>query len=203
MSGLWDRNRHDSERGPLARLARTMLRRLAVLSSSAGLWQVEGYTPADRDNAVEAFQGVGFASRPRSSATAEAVVVKIGGASEHQVIVAARDFEIEPDLAEDEVAIFNSTGAIVRITKDGDIVVEPAAGREVLVRSSGGSAEALAMKSDVQALADWAAAHRHDAAQATAGSLPTSIPTSTAPGAIVGTPDAPSDPSGTSVLKGE
>ena len=54
--------------------------------------------------------------RPRAG-HGEAIVLKVAGT--HPVIVATRDVSQHIELDADETAIFNSTGALVRITKDG------------------------------------------------------------------------------------
>lgn len=119
------RTAHDfRDRGRDAPFLRGMIRRLVVkLTQATGLWQLLGFEDADGNeellNDVETFPGIGFSSRPKAGSRAEVVVVRIGGESGHPVIVATRDRSIEISLEEDETAIFNSTGTVVKITKDG------------------------------------------------------------------------------------
>ena len=97
--------------------------------------------------------------------------------------VAFRHRGIEIMLDEDETAIFNS-GAFVKLTKDGDVIVRAASGRAVKVADTadGSGAVELATKADVQAIVDKFNSSQHLGAH-------NSVVT------------AASDPTGTSVLK--
>lgn len=104
------------------------------------------------DNA-EHFQQYGFSSVPLRGA--EAVVVFPGGDHAHPLVVAVDDRQHRPTGLEDgEVIVYNNAGASFLLTKDGDIEVTPAAGRQVFVRTSGGSSVAVATKDDVDSIYD-------------------------------------------------
>lgn len=122
---------------------RAMIRRMVIAASSDGLWQVLGHED-EGDNDVPIFQGIGFASRPSAASvaagSAEAIVVKVGGASGHPAIVATRDESIRQEISEGETAIFTSTGATVHIKADGDIELVAKAGGEIRLSAAGGSA---------------------------------------------------------------
>lgn len=175
--------------GRADRAVRTWLRRMYVLASGGGAWQVGGYE-GESEPDVEVFQGIGFASRPAADAAAEAVVVKIGARSSHSVIVATRDEGTRVELDQDETAIFNSE-VLIKITKDHDVIIRVAAGRTVTVDDGSGAA-ALATKADLQALRDFI----DDDMQLTVvgGGGGTAGP---------GTSNEPPTPAGTSVLKGK
>jgi len=105
---------------------RGLVRRMLVsLTSAGGLWQLLGKEDGDgnreRASDVEAFQQIGFLSRPAAGSRAEGVVVKVGGESGHPVVIASRDRAIEIAIGEDETVIFNSTGTLVKITAGGRV----------------------------------------------------------------------------------
>jgi len=102
--------------------ARNAIRRMAVLASVDGAWQLLGPNE-ERSADVEVFHNIGFASRPESgSETAEVILVHVHGASGHPVVVASRDEATRVDLDEDETAIFTA-GAIVKIKADDTIEI--------------------------------------------------------------------------------
>jgi len=123
---------------------RGLIRRMAISATEGGLWQLLG--PKDEAGAaevaadVEVFQGIGYASRPQDG-KGEVVVVKIGGALTHPVVIATRDESIRVDLDEDETAVFNGS-SIVKVKADGTIEIG----------SQGGTFAPLALKSDVTAI---------------------------------------------------
>lgn len=134
---------------------RNMVRRLTVAATAFHQWQLHGYEyggaqPETFDD-VEVFGGVGFVSRPAAGSNAEAIVIKVGGEGGHPVVIASRDRDAQVEIDDDESAIFNSSGAVVKVTKDGDVEVNPAPGRKVYLRSDGGTSEALAKKSELDA----------------------------------------------------
>jgi len=106
--------------------ARGFIRRLAVKLTGV-LWQLLGYEDADGNretfDKTEVFHNIGFTSRPRAG-FGEAVVVNVGGESNHPVVIASRDQSIVVTIEEDETVIHNSTsGAIVRLTKTGQVLL--------------------------------------------------------------------------------
>ncbi len=104
---------------------RGIVRRLAAKLTGA-LWQLAGYEDADGNqetfDRVEVFHNVGFGARPRAG-FGEAIVVNVGGASNHPVVICSRDHSITVSIEEDETVIYNSTGACVRITKTGNVLI--------------------------------------------------------------------------------
>jgi len=144
------------------------------------------------DEGAEHFQPYGFTSVPLIGA--EAVVVFPNGDRGHPLVVATSDRRYRPTGSQPgEVTVYNNTGAKVTLTKDGDILVEPASGRQVFVQQ-GGAAEPLALKSDVQAIVDAHNGHTHVVAGVLAGS--SSVTSAT-------TADTASSPTGTTVLLGK
>jgi hypothetical protein len=146
---------HANETDPEARSLRGMIRRALIGLTqaggvAAGIWQVLGPKfEGKRDTQqAEAWQGIGFASRPRAG-HGEAIVVAVGAAGKATggapAIVATRDEGLRQlaaaVLGEDETATFNSK-ATVAIT----------AGGAIEARSIGGTAHDLALKADVQAI---------------------------------------------------
>lgn len=148
---------------------------------------------------AEHFQPYGFSSVPLGGG--EAVVIFPNGDRSHPLVVAVADRRYRPTGGEPgEVIVYNNTGAKIRLTKDGDVIAEPAPGRDMLVRSPGGTAKELAYKSDVEAVDNKYAAHLHSAAgAATSGPLSAYVPGPPP----VATPLAPAAVVGTTVLKGE
>lgn len=140
---------------PDKRSLRSMVRRLAVVATSRVLWQLTGVRNLDGTTealSVEVFPGIGFYARPPAGSKPEAVVVNVGGANA-PAIVATRDEQTRKavaDLAEDEAAMFNSTGGVF-VKADGTIEA----------RSVAGTAVALATKADVDNLKAWLVAHTH------------------------------------------
>jgi hypothetical protein len=105
---------------------RDMVRRVTVKLTGA-LWNLFGYEDPDGNQEpfddVEVFGNVGFSSRPRGGGNAEVILLHVGGQSDHPVVVATRDRSIEIEIEEDETIIFNSTGACVRVTAAGDVLI--------------------------------------------------------------------------------
>ncbi|MGN6105792.1 MAG: phage baseplate assembly protein V [Kofleriaceae bacterium] len=103
----------------------------------------------------EHFQPYGFSSVPLAGA--EGVVVFPNGDRGHPLVVVVSDRRYRPTDGEPgEVTVYNHTGAKIVMTKDGDIEVQPAPGREVYVRDEDGSADRLVKKSEFDG-------HRHPA----------------------------------------
>lgn len=120
------------------------------------LLQVDGFEGGPVDGA-EHFHPYGFSSVPLEGA--EAVVLFPNGDRDHALVIAVSDRRHRPTGGEPgEVAVYNNTGAKVKITKDGDIEVTPAPGRKVKIGSAGAddppalSSELADLKS---AIATW------------------------------------------------
>lgn len=111
---------------------RGMIRRMVVAAADVA-WSLTGHMDehgrAETADA-EVFGNIGHAARP-GSASAEAIVVTVEASANHQVIVATRDQSAEravvelAGLAPGDTMMFNTAGPprIVKITKDGDILI--------------------------------------------------------------------------------
>lgn len=100
-----------------------LVRRVVSSLTDGASWQVLGHAGEDgkRESfGADVFQGVGFASRPAGAA--EVILVNVGGAGEHPVIVATRDLSTKVTLNGDETAIFNSK-VLVKIGADGVVSI--------------------------------------------------------------------------------
>ncbi len=146
--------------------------------------QVEDLETGAVIEGAQHFQAYGFSSVPLAGASV--IAVCDGGDHERAYVVAVSDARHRPKGGEPgEVTVYNHTGAKIRITKDGDIAVTPAPGREVLVSDGSGTPEPLVKRSEFLA-------HGHP----TAGTGPPSPPTPVPPA-----PTPPPDFPGTEVLK--
>ena len=100
----------------------------------------------DRDD-CERFQQFGFSGVPLVGA--EAVVLFPNGDRGRPIVVAVDDRRYRPrGKAAGTVTVYNHTGAKVIIEPDGDIEVQPAPGREVYIRSEGGTVDRLVKKGE-------------------------------------------------------
>jgi phage baseplate assembly protein V len=128
---------------------------------------------------VEHFQPYGFSSSPLPGA--ELVIVFVAGDRDHPIAIASSDRRYRPTGAQPgEVIVYNNAGAKATLTKDGDIHLQAAPGRQVLV-DDGSGAEPLVKRSEFLA-------HGH----ATAGTGPpigpspvTAMPPTSFPGTTV------------------
>jgi phage gp45-like len=126
----------------LEQMLRAAIRRVHVLGTGGGRWQVGGYE-GEREADVPVFGGIGFHSRPADGGNAEAILLKVGAAGGHSVIVATRDEGTRLELEADETAIFTSTSKVL-VKADGTIEIG----------TIDGTAVALATKADVEAVVD-------------------------------------------------
>lgn len=162
-------------RSPLRTMLVGMVRRVVVRAVKASrLAQLEGlvgaYGETEADEGVW-FPGLGFRAIPPAGANLEGVAVQVGGASNHTVVVSVHDSSTAVpggDPVADETIVFNST-AFIKIDKDGNITLRAKAGGTVSI-DDGAGAVALALKSDVTALAtelkrqfDITLGHKHPA----------------------------------------
>jgi phage gp45-like len=158
---------HKERAGRLASAIQNLCRRMAVTLSGGGLWQLSGYAKEAPLPDVPVFSGIGFASRPEPGSDAEAIVLKVGAASGHPVIIAMRDESVRMELSEDETAIFN-----------GQCVVHCRADGTVAISSRGGTSVPLATKADLDALAAMVESHTHpDPASGFTGAPVEPVPT--------------------------
>ena len=85
----------------------------------------------------EHFQPYGFSSIPLAGA--EVVVLFPNGDRSHPLVIAASDRRYRPTAGQPgEVVVYNNTGATITITKDGDIKVKAAAGRQIIADDGSG-----------------------------------------------------------------
>lgn len=167
------------------------VRRMTISLTTKTLWQLLGHKMPDGQQetfTAEAFTGIGFYSRPASGGHPEAIVLNIGNAKA-PVIVAVRDERTRAamagSLAVNETAMFNDA-AIVHVKADGSIEA----------RSKNGTAQSLATKADLDALAAYlknqfatsGTGHTHTLASGGVVTL-TTVPTAT-PGTGSGVPSA-------------
>ena len=135
---------------PISNRTLNMVARATVRIANDGkklqLLQIDGFEGGPVDDAMH-FQSYGFSSVPLDGA--EAVVIFPGGDREHPLVVSVADRRHRPTGGQPgEVSVYNNTGAKITITKDGDIEVAPAAGRNVFVREAGGTAQRLLTEQD-------------------------------------------------------
>jgi len=131
------------------RIANSIARAVIQRASDSGGIQILqlGVLPGEDIDDAERFQGYGFSSVPLPGA--EAVVIFPNGDRGHPLVVAVDDRRHRPTGGEPgSVTVYNHTGAKIIMEADGDIEVQPAPGREVYIRSEGGSAERLVKKSE-------------------------------------------------------
>lgn len=179
------------ETGRAANAAFGAIRRMAITLTSRVLWQLTGFDLGDGNKETvngELFTGIGFFAKPPSSGAPEAIAVAVGGAKT-MVILGVRDQKTLAQVAgainQDEAMVFGSQ-AIVYVKNDGTVEI----------RTPGGSAHALALKSDVDSLASYVD-NTLVLTVATTGTATAQTGTAT-----VATSHAPSA-AGTSVLKGQ
>ena len=121
----------------LARLLAPLQRRISnmiargVVSKVDDAQDVQGMqldllTDETRDG-IERFQNYGFTSKPMEGA--EAVVVFVDGRRDNGLVIAVDDRRYRVVSLEDgEVAIYDSTGSVVKLKANGDISLTPSSG---------------------------------------------------------------------------
>lgn len=138
---------------PLAiRIANTVSRAVVNLADDAKKLQALQLGLLDDETADdgERFAEYGFTSVPLEGA--EAVAVFPNGDRSQPIVIATDDRRHRPTgLNAGEVMIYNNAGASVKLTSDGDVICEPASGRKLYVRTSGGSTDALVTKTELDA----------------------------------------------------
>lgn len=175
-----DQMRHHTR--PLWTALRNMLARAVVQLVDDGkkLQRVQLGVLADETvDDAEHFQPYGFSSVPLPGA--EAFVAFPGSDRGHPVILAVTDRRYRPVGGEPgEVVIYNHTGAMAILTKDGDWKVRAAPGREVLVDDGSGTTEPVVKRSEFLS-------HGHATAATGPVSPPMVAPSSTLPSVFPGT----------------
>lgn len=114
-------------------------------------------------------------------AGAEEVTIYPNGDGGHPIVIAVADRRYRPTGGDPgETGLYNTSTARVRLLPNGDVEVQPGAGGQVFIRSSGGSAEALVKRSEFNAHV-----HAPGATQAAGGDPVTG--NTAAPSAVTGT----------------
>lgn len=104
-------------------VARSILR-LTKFESGIQFAQLDLLAGETRDG-VENVQQYGFASNPEDGAIG--VVVCAAGNRAHAVLIATDDPRYRPDLEVGETAIYTKFGDRVKITKDGEVLIDASA----------------------------------------------------------------------------
>lgn len=113
-----------------ARVTNLVLRGVVKLVDDAKkmqLVQVSTLESVTRDE-VENFQAFGFTSHP--VAGAEAVILNVGGRSDHPIAIQVSDRRYRiGNLESGEVAMYDASGSTIVMKKNGDIQVTPHSGK--------------------------------------------------------------------------
>lgn len=127
-------------------IARAVVRRVDDLKKLQ-LLQIDVLEDETLDEA-EHVQPYGFYSVPIDGA--EAVVLFPNGDRAHPLVVVVGDRRYRPTGGQPgETGLHNHVAAVrVRLLPSGDIEINPAAGREVFIRTAGGSVDRLVKKSE-------------------------------------------------------
>lgn len=149
---------------------------------------------------AEHFQPYGFYSVPLPGA--EAAVIFPNGDRSHPIAVVVSDRSKRPTGGESgEVGVYGPTGARITMMANGDIEVQPAPGRDVLIREAGGSAVELATTLDLDILKSAIASAVIAIGGGGAATINAAADLLVA--ALVPTPSPPTWPVGTKALKAE
>ena len=127
-----------------------LARRMVILAHDATEWLIEGF----RDEAdhvetrqAEVFPGIGILARPPTDGAAEAVVIAEGGSANHLLIVGTRDHKTaqaiiaQVGLAAGETIVYNAL-RVIKLTKDGDVLIGDPGGNFQAVALAGHTHEA-------------------------------------------------------------
>lgn len=123
---------------------------------SKGIYSCDGYRHPDdpEESVVVAKRGqhYGFCSEPPNDGTCVAVAVAVGGGASNRVAVAEYSTNT-PEIEEGEVVLWTKAGQRVLLNRDGDVVVYPATGRNVILGSaSGGDCDPVVTKSELNSV---------------------------------------------------
>lgn len=169
--------------------AARLIRKLQIRGrADVGFYSTDnsGAGPSDGDvgMTVQRYQLYGLTSEPPSGT--ECIVLAINGGASNRVSVAELPQNV-PAIEADEVLLWAKAGQRILLTKDGDVVVIPAAGRKVLLGSATGT-DPIVLKSELNSqlstLKTWLNSHMHE------------VP------AAPGPSDAPTTPIGTLSVSG-
>lgn len=131
----------------LARTIRLLASRavVALTDDAGGLQRAQVQLLADEVlDRVERFQQYGVTSVPLKGA--EGIVLALGGARDHAVLIAVDDRRYRPrDLAPGESALYDDLGQMVHLTRDG--IVIRGAGKPVIITDT----TKLRVEADIEA----------------------------------------------------
>lgn len=113
---------------------------------------VRGDLAGGAGDPAEHFEPFGFTSVSLpgdASGKPMAATMHVAGDPGHPIVIAVADRRYRPTGSDPgTVTVYNHTGAKIILTKDGDIEVQPAPGRQVFVRGPGGTADRLVTKGE-------------------------------------------------------
>ncbi len=110
--------------GAVRRRANGMIRRAVIKLVNDDKLQQETQVEVfgENEGAVEHFQAYGFTSNP--PVDSECLIVRVGGAPEHQIAIASAKRDSRPKVAVGEVKIYTDDGdAIVHVKEGGEVVI--------------------------------------------------------------------------------
>ena len=147
-------------------LAGFIRRTLIATPSTDGHIEVEGWGSEagepEGSYTARIFQHYGFWSHVPEGA--EAIVVAVSGGSANGAVVATELPGTRPALEKGEVAIFSKFGQVVKLTKDGDVVLIPNAEGKILIGSAT-ETDPVVLKSELNSLLStvrtWLNSHTH------------------------------------------
>lgn len=143
-----------------------LIRKLQIRGrSDTGFYSTDnsGAAPSDGDVGMTAqrYQLYGITSEPPPGT--ECIVLAVNGGSSNRVAVAELPQNV-PAIEADEVLLWAKAGQRILLTRDGDIVVTPAAGRKVLLGSATGT-DPVVLKSELNSVLStvrtWLNGHIH------------------------------------------
>ena len=149
-------------KGKLASIGR---KHLVRGRSSASFYSLDAYQagtdePESADEA-QRFQHYGFLSEVPDHC--EGITLAVHGCATNRVAIAERQGQ-EPSIERGEVVLWTPAGQRVLLTKDGDVVVYPKTGRDVILGTdSAGGADKVVTEGRLQDILDTIAGHNHTA----------------------------------------
>lgn len=100
--------------------------------------QVEGFA-GDLSARVERWEPYGFATSP--AAGADALLLSLGGDTNHTVLIAVHDRRYRLSVAGGEVALYDDQGQVIHLKRDG-ILIDAGGDRNVTIRGKAVTIEA-------------------------------------------------------------
>jgi len=160
-------------------LARFCRKQIIRGRAAAGYYSTEGYAtapdePQSADVAKRA-QHYGLVTEPPEGT--ECVTVAIGGGASCRISVAEYTTD-EPEIEAGEVLLWARTGQRILLTKDGDVVITPKAGRHILLGGTDAN-DPVVTKSTFDNFVATYNGHAHLPGTLTAGATPVTGTTAT------------------------